>query len=48
MWVITVFLNESMKMYEYESEKEARQAIRNLKGNKFLSEIVYELDCFYV
>ncbi|WP_170292711.1 hypothetical protein [Metabacillus idriensis] len=47
MWVITLFLKETIKMYEFSSEKEARDAFKKLKGSKFLSEIIYFNDpCF--
>ncbi len=47
MWVITLFLKESVKMYEFSTEEEARDAYKQLKGCKFLSEIVYFNDpCF--
>lgn len=47
MWVITLFLKESVKMYEFSTEEEARDAYKQLNGCKFLSEIVYFNDpCF--
>lgn len=47
MWVITVFLKENIKMFEYNTEEEAREVFKNIKGNKILSEIVYFNDpCF--
>lgn len=48
VWVITIFLNENMKMYEFNTEKEAREAFRKIKGDKILSEIVYFNDPCYV
>lgn len=44
MWVITVFADENVKMYEFESESEARESIQNMKGRKFLSHVVYYND----
>ena len=41
MWVITVYLNHTIKMFEFNTEEEAREVFRNIKGNKYLSEIVY-------
>ena len=42
MWVITVFLEDhTTTMYEFETEEEARDALKNIKGVKILSEIVY-------
>ncbi|WP_170974005.1 hypothetical protein [Peribacillus simplex] len=47
MWVITVFLKENIKIFEFETEKEAKEIFKNMKGNKILSEIVYFNDpCF--
>lgn len=41
MWVITVFLDENTTtMYEFETEEEARNALKKIKGCKILSEIV--------
>ncbi|MDR7001908.1 hypothetical protein [Neobacillus niacini] len=41
MWVITLYLKENITMFEYENEKEAKEAFKKIKGNKILSEIVY-------
>ncbi|MEF2094576.1 hypothetical protein V3595_07855 [Bacillus sp. CFBP9009] len=47
MWVITVFLKENIKIFEFDTEKEAKEIFKNIKGNKILSEIVYFNDpCF--
>jgi hypothetical protein len=47
VWVITLYLNENLKMYEFNTEEEAKEAFRNIKGDKILSEIVYYNDpCF--
>jgi hypothetical protein len=41
MWVITVFSNkECIKMYEFNTEEEARDALRNIQGYKILTEMV--------
>lgn len=41
MWVITVFSNnDCIKMYEYNTEKEAREALRDIQGYKILTEMV--------
>ena len=40
MWIITIFLNETLKMYEFNTREEANEALKNINGNKFLSEIV--------
>lgn len=41
MWVITVYSKEDTTMFEFDTEKEAREAFRNIEGCKILSEIVY-------
>lgn len=42
MWIITVFSKEnSTKMYEFETEKEAREAFKGIQGCKILTEIVH-------
>ncbi|WP_197089579.1 hypothetical protein [Bacillus sp. SA1-12] len=41
MWVITTFFNKKMKMYEFNTEREAREVFSRIKGGKILSEIVY-------
>lgn len=41
MWIITVHSKNNLKMFEYDNEKEARDAFKGMKGNKILSEIVY-------
>lgn len=45
MWIITVYSNEkSITMYEFDSEKEAKEALKDVKGCKILSEIIYYND----
>ncbi|HWO95030.1 MAG TPA: hypothetical protein VNM45_01495 [Bacillus sp. (in: firmicutes)] len=41
MWVITVYSKENTKMFEFETEAEAREAFSKIQGCKILSEIVY-------
>lgn len=41
MWVITVYSKESTTMFEFDTEKEAREAFENIQGCKILSEIIY-------
>ena len=41
MWVITVHAKENVKMFEFDTEKEAREAFKGIKGPKILSEVVY-------
>jgi len=47
MWVITVYTNEGIKMFEFESEAEAKAMYKGLSGSKVLSEVIYYNDpCF--
>ncbi|MDG4850705.1 MULTISPECIES: hypothetical protein [Peribacillus] len=47
MWVITVFLKGNIKIFEFDTEKEAKELFKNMNGTKILSEIVYFNDpCF--
>ncbi|MCM2534875.1 hypothetical protein NDK43_24195 [Neobacillus pocheonensis] len=42
MWIITVYSSEKgITMYEFDSEKEAREALQDVQGFKILSEIIY-------
>lgn len=47
MWIITRYEGSNISMFEYETEKEAREALKNMKGCAILSEVVYFNDpCF--
>ncbi len=37
MWVITVFEKNTYRMFEFENEMEASQALKGLKGSAILS-----------
>ncbi|MDQ0247721.1 ArsR family metal-binding transcriptional regulator [Bacillus fengqiuensis] len=41
MWIITVYSKENTTMFEFETEKEAREAFENIRGCKILSEVIY-------
>ncbi|WP_129730137.1 hypothetical protein [Ectobacillus funiculus] len=41
MWVITVYSKENTTLFEFDTEEEARNAFKEMIGNKILSEIVY-------
>ena len=48
MWVITVYTNDnSIKMFEFETEKEAKESIKKLNGCKILSHVVYFNDSVF-
>ncbi len=47
MWIITRYLDSTISMFEFETEEAAREALKNIKGCKILSEVVYFNDpCF--
>ena len=48
MWNITVFNNgKDLRMYEFNTEKEAKTFFESIQGNKILTQIVYFNDqCF--
>jgi hypothetical protein len=41
MWVITVYSKENTTMYEFDTEREAKEVFRNIGGCKILSEVIY-------
>jgi hypothetical protein len=47
MWIITQYLDSNISMFEFETEAEAREALKDMNGCKILSEVVYFNDpCF--
>jgi len=40
MWVITVYLKENLSMFEFNSEKEAKEAFKRIHGCKILTEVI--------
>ena len=40
MWNITLYEDVRIKMFEFDTEKKAKEVYKNLKGNKYLSYIV--------
>lgn len=41
MWVITVHSKNNFKIYEFDSEKEAKDTFRRMQGSKILTEVIY-------
>ncbi|HZH62880.1 MAG TPA: hypothetical protein VEY70_25685 [Metabacillus sp.] len=41
MWVITLYDEENIKMYEFDNEEEAKQSLKKMKGRTILSHVVY-------
>jgi tellurite resistance protein len=48
MWVITAYSNSKITMFEFDTEEEARKALKKIQGCKILSEIVYFNDPNFV
>jgi hypothetical protein len=44
MWVITVYSEKSIQMFEFENQEEARATYKSITGCKFLSEVIYYND----
>ncbi|MEY9868921.1 hypothetical protein ABIE66_004300 [Peribacillus sp. B2I2] len=44
MWIITLYKNRGIVMYEFETEQAAREVFRNIQGNRILSEVIYYND----
>ncbi|MGM0875938.1 MAG: hypothetical protein ACQEWV_14420 [Bacillota bacterium] len=40
MWDITLYSKENTTMFEFDTEKEAREVLENIHGCKILSEVV--------
>ncbi|MBO1000334.1 hypothetical protein IOC57_21670 [Bacillus sp. SD075] len=41
MWIITIHSINSIKMFEFTTEKEAREKFEEIEGCKILSEVIY-------
>ncbi|MET3319502.1 hypothetical protein ACFY5J_18630 [Peribacillus butanolivorans] len=41
MWVITVYSRNNYKIFEFDTEKEAKEAFEGIKGYKILTEVIY-------
>lgn len=48
MWVITMFTRDNIKLYEFSTETEARDAMRRMDGRMILSEVIYYNDPSFV
>ncbi|WP_338448876.1 hypothetical protein R4Z09_22045 [Niallia oryzisoli] len=40
MWVITAYQEEETKIYEFKTEKEAKEAFKSIQGYKILTEVI--------
>lgn len=41
MWIITVYSKSNLNMFEFDTEKEAKEAFKKMQGCKILTEIIY-------
>lgn len=41
MWIITTHSKNNIKMFEFDTEREAFEAFDKLKGYKILTEVIY-------
>ncbi|GLB61598.1 hypothetical protein NCCP133_37270 [Cytobacillus sp. NCCP-133] len=44
MWILTLLLQDRIKMFEYDNKDEARAEFEKADGCKFLSEIIHFKD----
>ncbi|WP_198029844.1 hypothetical protein [Bacillus sp. J33] len=44
MWILTLFLQDRIKMFEYDNKDEARGEFERADGCKILSEIIHYKD----
>lgn len=40
MWVVTSYVDSEPKVFEFKTEKEAREALKDIDGYKILTEII--------
>ncbi|WP_285842906.1 hypothetical protein [Metabacillus litoralis] len=40
MWILTAYLTGKIKMFEFDTEEEVREAFYNVSGNKIISRVV--------
>lgn len=41
MWIITVYSKNNLNMFEFDTEKEAKEAFKKIQGCKILTELIY-------
>lgn len=41
MWIITVHSKKNINMFEFDTEKEAKEAYEKIQGYKILTEMVF-------
>ncbi|MGG1398487.1 hypothetical protein ABE288_11845 [Bacillus salipaludis] len=46
MWIITAYSKNNIQMFEFDTKKEANEALGKIQGYKILSNIVYFNDSY--
>ncbi|MEH7076867.1 hypothetical protein [Neobacillus drentensis] len=41
MWIITVHSMDDVKMFEFNTQEEAKASYERIQGSKFLTEVIY-------
>jgi hypothetical protein len=41
MWIITAHSKNNIKMFEFDTKKEAKEAFEKIQGYKILTEVIY-------
>jgi hypothetical protein len=41
MWIITRYIDSNVTMFEFETEEEARMALKKMDGYTILTEVIY-------
>lgn len=44
MWVLTLYLQDSIQMFEFDNKDEAREKYNKIDGCKILSQVIYYTD----
>ncbi|MCM3243214.1 MULTISPECIES: hypothetical protein [Cytobacillus] len=44
MWILTLFLQDRIQMFEYDNKEEAKTELKKANGCKILSEIIHYRD----
>jgi hypothetical protein len=44
VWILTLYLQDSIKMFEYDNKDEAREEYDTADGCKILSEVIHYTD----
>jgi hypothetical protein len=48
MWIITVHFKKNTKMFEFDTEKEAKSTFERMQGCKVLTQVIYFNDEYLV